>query len=197
MRNNFINNVINTGVLTGTELVLNRVFKPNFTSDAFTLSEEALSDGNVNVAQSLYGMPVWDTIEFRYDSQALKIILPICITEVTHQRNIVVTPVQGLDGTIKEYISDGDKLIKIRATIVGDGIDYYPAEDIYAMEQILSIKDAIQVYSTILNTYFNVNNVVITEAVFSQPEVGMRNVQKVEITCISDYPENYTIIMGA
>lgn len=155
----------------------------------------AANQGYKNTDASLYGLPVWDTIQLKYEPSNLDVTLSICQIEVTQSRNIVTTPVQGLDGTVKEFISNGDAQIKIRATIVGDAPDYYPSVEVIQIQEILDVKDAIDVYSTILNTYMNVSSLVVTEYSFVQPEVGMRNVQVLEMTCLSDDPSIYEIIM--
>jgi hypothetical protein len=197
-------NIITQNVKT---LVLNSILPlTTLTDDA----QSAIDAGQIGIQNSLLGLPLWDSITFTYSSGStltavsgqisainptISAVLPICILDITQTRNIVKTPVQGLDGTIKEYISDGDYLINIKASLVGDAIDYYPAEAVQSILAICQIKYPVTVLSTILNKYFNISSLVITDYNFTQQEVGMRNVQIIELTCISDAPQNYQIIV--
>lgn len=179
------------------KLALNRAFVPNYNTPSGEDAVFAIDEGNKGTQASLFGLPVWDIIEFRYKKSSgdLSASLNICIIEITQARNIITTAVQGLDGTIKEFISNGDAQITIRATIVGDAPDFYPSNEVMAIQELLEVKDSIEIYSTILNKYFNVDRVVITDYAFSQPETGVRNVQALEIHCLSDNPDIYEIIM--
>src|ERR1035437_375891 len=91
-------------------------------SQAQKTASDVSDEGNENKKYSLFGKPVWDVIEFRYTTpgeSTIFCVLPIALIEVTNTRNVVTTAVAGLDGTIKEYISDGDYIINIKAKIVG------------------------------------------------------------------------------
>ena len=163
-------------------------------------SAEAVIEGLAGVGSSIFGLPVWDTLRLYYvdpvnipDIFSFK--FPIVLMTVTNQKNIVVTPITGMDGTIKEYISNSDVKISLKCAIVGNGVDYYPGKKIKELSAILDVKDTIKVYSTILNDYMGIHNVVVTGYNFTQQEEGMRNVQYVEIDLISDNPEQYDVFM--
>ncbi len=183
-------NLITTAAKT---VILANQFKltSNSTENALTL--DAIEEGGINIKENLFGLPIWDIIEFRYGEKSA--VLKIATVEITNSKNIITTPIQGLDGTVKEYISDGDDEIRIRATIVGGAADYYPQTEIEEILSILKIKDAINIYSTVLNKYFNINSVIVTDYSFSQPEVGMRNIQSLDLSLLSDDPSIYKVIL--
>lgn len=144
----------------------------------------------------LFGLPIWDIVTL-YNKIDNKIMdLNIALINVTQVKNIVKTNINGADGTIKEYINNDDYQINIKATLVGQGIDIYPADEIKNLLYFLKLNYSIRIESTILNKYFNLGyNFVITDYNIGQTEVGMRNVQTVEFNCLSDNPEKYKVIM--
>jgi len=178
------------------EYILSRNLMINGLSPA---ALSAINEGTTDISENLFGLAIWDVIQLRYVANGISFFvnLNIAQVEVTQSRNIIQTPVQGLDGTIKEFISAGDNQIKIRATIVGDAPDFYPGAEVQSIKETLDVKTPINIISTILNKYFNISSVVVTDYSFSQPEVGMRNVQSVEISAVTDDPSVYQVIMTA
>ena len=74
----------------------------------------------------MFGTPVWDTVTlvmpaYTTDNgdavQSVRLQLEIALIEVNNIRNIVETSVAGRDGTIKEYMSNGDDIVKIRGIL--------------------------------------------------------------------------------
>jgi hypothetical protein len=113
---------------------------------------------------------------------------------VTQTRNIVTTPINGLDGTVKEFISDGDYIIDCEAIIAFNGINYIDYQFLQNIQNLLLVQDTIQIQSQIINTVFNVQNVVVKNYSFTQPEVGMRNIQSLKFSLLSDNPNSYNVI---
>ena len=192
--------VRNAIIAESKKTLLQRPFAPDPHPIAIVNSAKAFVEGFKGSLQSLFGMPVWDIIKFRYINKDF--LLPLTATlnitqvEVSQNREIIETRVAGMDGKIKEYISDDDFHIKINSLIVSNAPDYYPEEEIKSLMDICAVKDSVEIYSTVLNDVFNINNVVIKSYTIKQPEKGMRNVQEVEIDCVSDNPELYKIIMS-
>ena len=107
---------------------------------------------------------------------------------VNQSRNIVKTPIQGLDGTVKEYISDGDYIINIKGIIQGaNGI--YPFDDVKNFISICQAKCALTIYSDYLQI-LGITNIVIEN--YSLPQdMGSQSQQVFELNCLSDV--NYLI----
>lgn len=139
---------------------------------------------NQNGFTSRFGTLVVGALALRY-KQEQQIQLSIAISQVNMTKTIVKTAIQGLDGTVKEYINDGDYEITIRGAIVSNDRSY-PSEQVKQLHQILLIKDALDVESEYLNV-FGIYNVVVESYSFPQQE-GMQNLQLFELQCVSDLP---------
>ena len=63
------------------------------------------------------GVPTLTSLAFEYKDKRVE--LYECIITINQEKNIVTTPLQGRDGTIKEYISDGDFTISVDAAVCG------------------------------------------------------------------------------
>lgn len=105
---------------------------------------------------------------------------------VSQSKNIVKTAIQGRNGTVKEFISDGDYQISISGSISSKGNNIYPKDDVIALDKILKAPVAIAVNSWYLNQ-FGIHNIVIEY--YSLPQQPGRNSQQdFQITATSDLP---------
>lgn len=113
------------------------------------------------------------------------IVLETVLFNVSQQKNIVITPVQGRNTTVKEFISNGDYAITIKGLITGpNGI--FPR---VAMADFISMQNApisIDVSSWFLQL-FGIYNIVILSCEFQEVE-GMYSTQQFEIQAYSDQP---------
>ena len=116
---------------------------------------------------------------------------------VNMQKNIVKTAVQGRNGTVKEYVSDGDFEIDCTGAIVETGSSFfgipsastasnYPEFDVDALKQIALVPESVRITSDFLGI-FDIDDVVIESITFSQQE-GIRNVQFFQMKMVSDTP---------
>ncbi|QCW20332.1 tail-related protein [Flavobacterium phage FPSV-S1] len=119
------------------------------------------------------------------------------IFEVTLSKNIVSTAINGRDGTVKQFISNGDYEIKCSGIIVGQsdasnaGFDVkytnsVPEIEIRKFNAIAKIPQEIEVVSEYLD-FFDISTVVITEASFAQRE-GFRDSILFNFSMLSDRP---------
>ncbi|HMO63296.1 MAG TPA: DUF6046 domain-containing protein [Ferruginibacter sp.] len=109
-----------------------------------------------------------------------------CLCEVHQTKNIVKTKVQGRDGEVKEYISDGDFMVTLRGAFSSTFMQAYPKDIIKRLINICLIKEPLAVTSEFLQL-FGIRELVIEEYKFNQVE-GKQNVQKFELMCSSDVP---------
>jgi hypothetical protein len=112
------------------------------------------------------------------------IVLDLVLADVTQERNIVVTPVNGRDGTVKEYISDGDYQISIRGKIVGIGY-LYPLDAVKNLIKVCRAKVAVDVESPYLREVFGITRMVITSWKMGQEE-GIEGEQMFEMMALSE-----------
>jgi len=161
---------------------------------AFISVGEEVEDQEVGRSR-LLNTPIYSDITFNSGSyvdqngltqtyQSLNIEL--VLLSVMNTKNIIETTLQGRNGTVKEYISDGDYQIKIEGKLFGRGANNYPQEDVQKLLSICLAPQAINVTSTFLKM-FNVEDIVIKSYTIDQQE-GMRNCQPFTLNCVSDYP---------
>ena len=114
------------------------------------------------------------------------------VVTVTQEKHIVRTTLVGLNGTIKEYISNGDYDISITVGIVAvrDGVivDEYPEEGIRKVKEFLDENKAVEVTSVFLSI-FGIGRMVVTR--FSLKQETASNRQTIEVRALSD--EDYVI----
>lgn len=119
-----------------------------------------------------------------------------CTYQVSQSKNIVTTVLQGFNGTVKEYVSDGDFHISIDGRLSGvyDPISdsfrsgsHYPTEYVQDLVAALKVPAAIPISNIILSGIFGINFVVVTDFAFQRNTAGM-NYQRFTLDLISDRP---------
>lgn len=114
------------------------------------------------------------------------------LIDVSQSKQIIKTNIQGVAGTVKEYISKGDYQITIRGALVSESAQRYPQEQVQQLREYLEVEAAVGVASRFLNDIFNVDEIVVEGFRFPQQE-GYQNVQLFEITAISDEPVELSV----
>lgn len=122
------------------------------------------------------------------------------IMSITQERNIVQTPLQGRDGTIKEFISNGDYVITVDAGVMegqkqteneDTEVSFqtpnntYPRAELERLGKILTEPKAIAVQSNFLNV-LGIQSVVVKS--FSLVQETHSNRQSIQIQMLSDKP---------
>lgn len=147
-----------------------------------------------SVGSSLLGTPVMDYIEFpggKYiDLDGAEITysglkIDMAILEVNLPRNIVKTPIQGRNGTVKEYISDSDYEISIKG-VINNSLNIAPLDDIVVFRYIMQAPLAIDIVSQFLNEAFDIDKIVVTSSNIAQVK-GVRQNLEFSINAISDF----------
>jgi len=160
-----------------------------------------LSLSNIEIEQSIgnseYGTPIMDILEFpegRYiDLQGNDISFggiknATVILEVSQSKNIVKTAIQGRNGTVKEYVSDGDFEINGKG-FISNKSNVIPLSDIIAFKEVMQVPQQIDVISQYLNEIFGINQIVIET--FAMPQIeGFRNQIPFSFQAVSDTPIN-------
>ena len=112
-----------------------------------------------------------------------------CLMTVSMTKNIVTTALNGRDGTIKECYSNGDYLINIRGSIVGEG-NKYPENEVVELDNISRANTRLEIYSPILSRLGDegIDNIVIDSITYNE-RAGYQNEQAFTITAMSDNDE--------
>jgi hypothetical protein len=145
---------------------------------------------------SVMGTPIFADVKLSHtktvdytlgpEEQTETVHLLWCLCEVQQTKNIVKTKVQGRDGEVKEYISDGDYQVTLRGAFSNTFMQTYPKEMVKRLIKLCKVKEPLKVTSEYL-LMFDIHELVIEDYKFSQEE-GKQNVQKFELSCSSDVP---------
>lgn len=114
--------------------------------------------------------------------------MPEAVITVSLQKQIKKTAINGLEGSIKEYFSNGDYSLQIETGIVAlndDGyiIDKYPSEGVSRLKKFLDHNGSLNVSSPLLNL-FDISQLVVTG--YTLQCAADSNHQIVSITAVSD-----------
>jgi len=133
-------------------------------------------------AMSLFGKPVFSDVKLSAGGN--EIILSHVILTVELKNTIISTPVQGLSGTVKEYISAQDYLLTMSGSIIGEDPDIFPASDFQKLLRIIEQQDVIDVVSEYL-ALFGIHYLVMDHYRCVQTP-GFQHLQSFEIVFLSD-----------
>lgn len=178
------------------------LLKPKF----FKVDEKRISDEQTDldlIKSTKFGLPIFDVFSFncsvgnKLSYTASKefgggtvtldapFTFPTALIEVNQTKNIVKTPIAGTDGTVKEYMSEGDYVINLRGVIVGEIASQRP--DITLINSLVAYLKAplsLPISCNFLNELL-ITNIVIESYKLGQRE-GARNVIDIEINMLSD-----------
>lgn len=115
------------------------------------------------------------------------VVLDTVLFDVGQTKNIVTTQVQGRNGTIKEYISDGDFAINIKGLLVSNTNNQFPYTAYEELLKALYCNTEIEIQSWILTELYGIKYIVIQNFEILQ-EVGKQTTVPFEIQALSDRP---------
>lgn len=158
---------------------------------------------------SYLGTPVWSPLEFlrtsgtsfdnsldvgeqRGNSETM-LRIDTCLITIDQPRNIVKTPIQGRNGTVKEYISDGDFMVNIKGVIISPYPMLYPEDDVKLFIELMGLPKQIPVASKFLQL-FSITDIVIENYNIAE-KLGSRNEVPFEITACSDKAEEILLTL--
>lgn len=154
------------------------------TVTAAVLMPDIVTEKNVGV--SYLGTPVLDRLEFKGNSDIKQVSIDTVVFEVNMNRNIQKTKIQGRNGTVKEYISDGDYIINCKG-IISNKDNIYPLEQVRNLVKVFEAQKQVSITSLFLNDTFSITDIVIET--WSIPQVeGKRNEIPFSFTASSDVP---------
>ena len=110
------------------------------------------------------------------------------------QKVIVKTYIQGLPGSVKEYITNGDNQIVIEGTITGQN-GVYPSDEVNALNKLADAPVAFKIISRFLQN-LDIDTIVIESAEINQEEGGY-SFQKFKLYCSTDIPVELNIISSS
>lgn len=146
-----------------------------------------------SVGRSYLGTSVIDNLEFPAGSYTDledntidygAVVVDTVTFEVNKPKNIVKTMIQGRNGTVKEYVSDGDFEIRCSG-MISNRDNIIPLDQIRNLRTVLEVPQQIPVISLFLNDIFEIFNIVIES--YSIPQIeGKINELPFTFTATSD-----------
>jgi len=148
--------------------------------------------------KSIFGKPIFSNLVLKardyynndnvlIDTWENDIVLDTVLFDVSQTKNIITTQVQGRNGTIKEYISDGDYSLNIKGLLVSNVNNQFPYTQYDELLKALKCNTEIKVESWILKDLWNIEYIVIQNYDILQ-EVGKQTTVPFEIQALSDVP---------
>lgn len=150
-------------------------------------------DAALNTPSQL-GTPIWDRVTFKAVNYTLpdgtertspEMTFEAILISVSFPRNIVKTEIVGRNGTIKEYIGEGDAQITFRGIITGAN-GHYPLEEVGVLMDIIKAPIAIPVVCKYLQN-LDIDTIVFEDRSLEQEEGGY-SYQTFSLNAISDTP---------
>lgn len=151
--------------------------------------------GDASVKGIGLGTPVYDQLVIKRAIDTLPtneqsgddfVKLDSVIVTINQTRNIVTTPIQGRNGTVKEYISDGDFEINIKGLVVSISPQRAPREIMENIANLFSLPNEIVVVSDYISL-FKIDYAVVQSYAFSQVEGSLNQIQ-MDLRLLSDSP---------
>lgn len=159
------------------------------TAEPFKVSQFVSGDKNPSLSElkELEGKNWLTSLAISFGAK--KVVLEECILSLNQEKNIVTTALQGGNGTIKEYISDGDYQISAMAAVSSFGEEEnsleYPQDKLKILNELLALPETLEVQSDFLEI-FGIKSVVVTG--FSLEQETHANRQSINIQMLSDEP---------
>ncbi len=136
--------------------------------------------------KSMLGTLVFSDLLLLDPNSDTQLYIDTVLFQVTMSKNIVTTSIQGRNGTVKEYISDGDYSISMKGGLVNSLGDVYPVESVRILIELMQLPTSLNVTCPFLQL-FNIYQVVINSYDVPQHEGG-GNTQLFTLECLSDEP---------
>lgn len=130
------------------------------------------------------GMPLFQPLVIKGVNGLDDLLLESAVLSLSRTKNVVTTAIQGREGTVKEWINNGDWSITFNGFLVAKGWDF-PIEATALFNEYMEVNQSLKLEHEVLN------NLGIFEAVvmdYALPSTTYTNVQPYTIQLLSDNP---------
>lgn len=151
------------------------------------------------IGESWLGTPVYDSLRILATSyedangntvELPEIELQSALLVVTQAKNIVRTQMVGRNGTVKEYIADGDFEVSVEGAITGPDL-VFPEDAVRDLHEVLRAPIALEVVSRHLNA-LDITRLVVVQYSFPQEQARFSS-PRYQFSCLSDKPVELVI----
>lgn len=119
-------------------------------------------------------------------------LLDSAIIDLSRQKNIIITNLQGRETSVKEFINNGDYAISVSGLICSKGVGY-PKSRVKEIEKFFKAKTSIGIIHEVLNM-LGIYDIVITDYKF--PTSPFSNAQPYSFNAISEVPAELKTKLG-
>lgn len=112
-----------------------------------------------------------------------ELVLENCLFDTSNSKRIVQTAINGKDGTVKEWISNGDIIINVQVNILNKERNY-PVDELIEIMNFLKLNRELSINETHINKILDVSRVVVTS--WRHVPKTWSNYQSIMIDLISD-----------
>ena len=131
---------------------------------------------------------IYDNVTLQRLNPLLSITINGIAVKVSQTKNIVKTTVEGLNGTVKEYISMGDYEIELAGTITNPkGKSEYPKDEVATLIELCTLSEPIDLICKHVQQ-FDISSAVVVSYEMPQ-KAGAPFQQEFTIKLVSDIPD--------
>jgi len=163
-----------------TSLLRPLIYKSQFGDSSAFIGQQILTDAKFTVDD--YQEEVFNKNTQKYESVTItgsELILDVVLFEISRTKNIIETQINGRNGSVAEFINNGDYEIRVSGVITAENKGY-PFEEIEAFNKITSAPVSIKVESEFL-ALFSIYEIRVKSEVLPQRE-GFTNTQLFSFT---------------
>lgn len=181
-----LSTALNTLLSTNSEIEYQKALKEASVTIKGYDNVELYDDTNIkgHVESTFFGLPIYMPLVLESVDGIEDYLFDSAFVEISRQKNIVITNVQGRDTSVKEFINNGDFTISVSGIIAQKTIGY-PKDLVSQFNEFMSFKGSIPVVHEVLNM-LGVNEIVITD--YSLPADNLANAQQYSFNAISEVP---------
>lgn len=131
------------------------------------------------------GLPIFIPFLFeKIEDAEDDFLLDSAVIEISRQKNIIITNLQGRDTSVKEFINNGDYSISVSGLICSKGVGY-PKSRVKEIEKFFKAEQSIPIIHEVLNM-LGIYEIVITD--YALPSSSFSNIQPYSFNAISEVP---------
>ncbi|MFV0500074.1 MAG: DUF6046 domain-containing protein [Bacteroidales bacterium] len=112
-----------------------------------------------------------------------ELVLENCLFDTSNSKRIVQTAINGKDGTVKEWISNGDIIINVQVNILNKERNY-PIDELIEIVDFLKLNRELIIAETHINKVLKISRVVVTS--WRHVPKTWSNFQSIMIDFVSD-----------
>lgn len=117
------------------------------------------------------------------EANGKQLVLENCLFDTSNSKRIVQTAINGKDGTVKEWVSNGDIIINVQVNILNKERNY-PVDELIEIMNFLKLNRDLKITETHINKVLDVTRVVVTS--YKHVVKTWSNFQSIFIDLVSD-----------